>query len=350
MTFKKLLLTTTTLFLFLLYSQLIAQNVGIGTTNPTSKMHVVGDIKVENLHAYYRANSTQANGNSGLQFQNLGTGKGWVVWDNINEAIKLLPSFFPSGNTFTVQKDGGVGIGTVSDSARLHIRSGSTSNGHALDVDNSLNENLFTIRDNGNVGINYPQPNARLTMDGGMNLYSDGTFYGQMFEGNNDLFINGKFGFFSIFPNPPIPSQDIIMQAGAGPFVFGFPGNVGIGTNAPEAKLHVSSTVMIGSGTPAAGYALSVNGKVMAEEVRVQLDADWPDYVFGDDYHLMSLKEIETFINSNKHLPGIPKAEKIESEGLDTGEMNRLLMEKVEELTLHVITLSKEIEILKANK
>lgn len=85
----------------------------------------------------------------------------------------------------------------------------------------------------------------------------------------------------------------------------------------------------------AAGYKLSVNGKIMLEGVRVQFDADWPDYVFDKGYKLRSLPELETFINLNKHLPNVPPAAEVGKKGIDLGEMNGKLLEKIEELTLY---------------
>ena len=70
----------------------------------------------------------------------------------------------------------------------------------------------------------------------------------------------------------------------------------------------------------------------------------WPDYVFDKAYPLMSLAELEAFIGTNGHLPNVPKAETIEKEGLSLGEMNKLLMEKVEELTLYLIGQQKRLE------
>lgn len=94
-------------------------------------------------------------------------------------------------------------------------------------------------------------------------------------------------------------------------------------------------------------YALTVRGSVLTEEVEVKLFADWPDYVFTDDYEMMSLEETESYIESNGHLPGVPSAKVVEEEGLALGEMNRILMEKVEELTLHMIELKKENDEIK---
>jgi hypothetical protein len=104
-----------------------------------------------------------------------------------------------------------------------------------------------------------------------------------------------------------------------------------------------------GSGKVASGYLLSVVGKVMAEEVRVELNGTWPDYVFANDYQLMKLPELKKYIKANKHLPEIPAAEEMKA-GIEMGKMNKLLMQKVEELTLYVIQLSEAIEELKNNK
>jgi len=72
------------------------------------------------------------------------------------------------------------------------------------------------------------------------------------------------------------------------------------------------------------------------------------DYVFEDNYNLKSLKEVESYVKENKHLPGIPSAAEISQNGMSVSEMSNLLLEKVEELTLHLIQLEKENEALKA--
>lgn len=126
-------------------------------------------------------------------------------------------------------------------------------------------------------------------------------------------------------------------------------GYLGIGTSSPKAKLHVNSSMVIGSDNllPAAGYLLSVGGKIISEEVRVELNTNWPDYVFSDDYKLPSLKKIEEFISKNNHLPNIPSAREVKESGIDLGDMNKRLLEKIEELTLYMIDQHKEIEKLK---
>jgi hypothetical protein len=77
----------------------------------------------------------------------------------------------------------------------------------------------------------------------------------------------------------------------------------------------------------------------------------WPDYVFENDYNLMTLRELEQYVTANKHLPGIPSAAEVEKKGdVDLGAMNALLLEKVEELTRYVIDLQNQIDELKNGK
>jgi hypothetical protein len=101
-------------------------------------------------------------------------------------------------------------------------------------------------------------------------------------------------------------------------------GHVGIGTLTPQEKL-------------------SVNGKIRAKEIKVET-ANWPDYVFEEGYQNQSLAEIEQFIKANKHLPGVPTAKQVEQEGVELGEMNKILLKKVEELTLLLIEKDKELK------
>lgn len=112
-----------------------------------------------------------------------------------------------------------------------------------------------------------------------------------------------------------------------------------------------SGNVRIGAAASSAtGYLLAVDGKVICEELKVQLSDSWPDYVFADDYKLKSLQEVESFIETNNHLPGIPSAAELESEGIEVGEMQKAMMEKIEELTLYIIDLQKQVDALQAEK
>ena len=97
------------------------------------------------------------------------------------------------------------------------------------------------------------------------------------------------------------------------------------------------------------GYELMVNGGILCEEVKVTQDVPNSDHVFEKDYPLMSLSEVEKFVWENKHLPEIPSAKEFQENGYSVGEMDDLLLRKVEELTLHVIALQKQLDELKAN-
>ncbi len=91
------------------------------------------------------------------------------------------------------------------------------------------------------------------------------------------------------------------------------------------------------------------DGRVFAREVEVTLN-NFPDYVFEKDYPLMTLGQVKEYIEKNKHLPNIPSAQEIEANGLGLGELSRLQMEKIEELTIYAITADEKItELQKEN-
>jgi len=119
--------------------------------------------------------------------------------------------------------------------------------------------------------------------------------------------------------------------------------------NAGNVLFDNTGAVGIGMGATAipAGAKLAVAGKVACKEVEVTLTG-FPDYVFNSDYKLRSLYDVESFINTNKHLPDVPSAKEVIDNGLNLGDMNATLLQKVEELTLYMIDLKKENDALKA--
>lgn len=96
-------------------------------------------------------------------------------------------------------------------------------------------------------------------------------------------------------------------------------------------------------------YKLYVGTGILTEKVKVALrsTADWADYVFDKDYQLMPLSEVEKFVQQHHHLPGVPSAEEVKENGIDVATMDAKLLEKIEELTLHVIELEKQCKELK---
>ncbi|MEE1063543.1 MAG: hypothetical protein UH071_07740, partial [Paludibacteraceae bacterium] len=86
---------------------------------------------------------------------------------------------------------------------------------------------------------------------------------------------------------------------------------------------------------------------IKADDINVNMN-NAADYVFDENYNLKSLSEVESYVNEHKHLPGIPSAAEMEQNGVSVSAMSNMLLEKVEELTLHMIRLEKENAALKA--
>lgn len=129
---------------------------------------------------------------------------------------------------------------------------------------------------------------------------------------------------------------------------LGTTGNMPIAMYTNNAnRVFISGNGNVGIGTDNPTYKLSVNGNVRSKEVVVE--SSWADYVFDSRYELRSLDEVEQFIDQHHHLPGVPSAKEIQQNGLSLGELQTKMMEKIEELTLYIIQLKKEMEILKSN-
>lgn len=269
------------------------------------------------------------------------------------------------------------GISGSGSSLGLRIRMSSNQGGSWTDA-------LF-LRSNGNIGIGTLIPNYRLEVNGTISSTSGGFRLpdGTLLASAADL---GS----STSPLWNISAENEISYSG---------GNVGIGVTDPEAELHIdadeawsilytrsnaypnikvrcglsgsggnyglrfqttladpnwSETLFLGAngrvgiGTVNPGtYKLAVEGIIGAREVIVTLDS-WADFVFADDYPLMSLSETESYIQENRHLPDVPSAEEVEEDGISLGEMNAILLQKIEELTLHLIEQEKRIAALEA--
>ncbi len=108
----------------------------------------------------------------------------------------------------------------------------------------------------------------------------------------------------------------------------------------PSGGIFRSGSVAIGIDDPGE-YKLAVGGQIAAQEIVVDVDT-WPDFVFDPNYQMISVDSLETFILENHHLPGVPSEEEVYSNGVSVGEMNAAILQQLEELTLRVISLTKE--------
>ncbi len=126
-------------------------------------------------------------------------------------------------------------------------------------------------------------------------------------------------------------------------------GNVGIGVESPAAKLHVDGKILCSGEIEVADLntnTINVNS-LNAKDIQMDMHGA-ADYVFDENYNLKSLSEVESYVNEHKHLPGMPSAAEMDANGVSVSKMSNLLLEKVEELTLHMIQLEKENAALKA--
>ena len=329
--------------------------LGIGNMAPLTKLHIEGgqDADISYTTNGYIMLGTAAGGASNLLLDN-------------NEI--MVRSGYSTPGTLAIQNDGG----DVTVGAKTTINKG----GEALKINGvdpyiSFYENgdyKGRIGDiNGNMVLGTNAGSAIFLTPNGANAVLNPS------NGGNVLFIPSGGGSIIMSPSG---GGDISMTTSSGGNVTINPtgggnvqlnpasGNVIINpsgggdislttSNGGDIKMNpINGQVAIGVSVAAAStYKLTVSGKVLCEELKVKLrSAGWPDYVFDKKYQLRPLNEVEKFIHANKHLPNIPSAAEVEKNGIEVGDMQKRMIEKIEELTLYVIELKKEINLLKEKK
>jgi hypothetical protein len=297
-------------------------NVGIGVS-PAYKLDVAGEMNLTSLGYGYRQTvgttslGTYADTSAGW----FGTFSNHPIWFFTNDGIVPQMVVQPSGN---------VGIGTAAPATKLEVNGDMTfSSGAARNItvaqpSTSGNGSSLTIAAaNGMIGPSGGASGGSLTLKAGSAWE---TVSGGSGVGGDVKLISGG----NLF-TPQTQGGNIIFYT----------------NNVNEAmRVNRWGFVSIGVSTPATGYLLTVGGKVICTELKVQA-MPFPDYVFDKSYRLSPLAEVEQHINEFKRLPGMPGACEIEDKGMDVGSMQTKLVEKIEELTLYVIEQQKQIDALK---
>ncbi len=345
-------------------------NVGIGATpSGAYKLRIGGNIYAEgNLMT---SDGLSVNGGAITTYNNNVSGIENMVIDGRQLQAAFSSNFLtaPKPSTMFINPFGGnVGIRTNTANATLTVSRGTGIDGtaaffgttHVSHFNFSTNEDTYIrggkngskviINDNnalGNVGIGLSNPRCRLTILSNTIAGNNNTEVLQV-AGKNAMAIfsneNGAdYGYIKAVTDnsqtPQFPRAGLEIGTG--------PGDLYFTTNYTPILMINGTTNNVGIGTSTPNEKLSVNGNIRSKEVVVEL-ANWPDYVFDKSYELTPLIEVENFIKANNHLPNIPSANEIENNGLKVGDVQKRMMEKIEELTLYVIELKKEIELLKS--
>ncbi|OQX76865.1 MAG: hypothetical protein B6D61_08110 [Bacteroidetes bacterium 4484_249] len=332
-------------------------NVGIGVLNPTEKLEIDGNIK-QSAGYFVSTDKVQATGTDGLRLYNQ-TGSGLYINTDGNVGVGINSAQYKLtvyGKIFTNSDAyiaGNLGVGTDTPQEKLHVVGNGLLTGN-LDVSGDVTAATFTgdgsaltnVDDNdwtvsgndvyrlsGNVGIGTTAPQQKLDIAGSLRVHD--YIYGNSSGGSSKLTIYGSSNSNS--------GKIEIWKGTAGSsikLVAGTNGNVQFFTNS-QWRMSINDD-FVELGNPNTSVGLKVHGKIEAEEIEVKL-LGWSDFVFDKNYKLKTLTELEDFIYQNGHLPNIPSGAEVLENGINVGEMNALLLQKIEELTLYVIELEKEI-------
>lgn len=294
-------------------------NIGVGTLNPLTKLYVDGDIGVPSFKkikvGYYL--NIQEHIKLENEFDRALIAQG-LAWDNENNRYDLT-SNSPYNRNGIILGNGGI---------KFFSHQGNVSSSPFWSQAELNNKVHLFVSNTGQVGIGTLSPQ-----------------YGslEIFQSSADD--GGDKSYLSLHRGGQIDWQ---LGLKNNSFTIASGGGAGR-TSLWETKhltIYPSGQVLIGTTTPYSDYKLSVAGNVIADKVKVKKSTNgvWPDFVFSPTYNLLTLTEVERFVKQNRHLPEIPSASEIEKDGQDLGEMNRLLLKKVEELTLYLIEINKKYE------
>ena len=299
--------------------------VGIGTTSPSAQLHVTGgDLFVNSA-------------TGGIRYGYVG-GNQWQL-GTINGGADLRWSTTTDGGTtnkfvhyFSQNGDVALGTSLTNPQARLDV-TGDTSSTNPI-ISATAN---YT---GGNTDVKGVQSTSIIAPGYGYGVYSTGGYMGGRFIGSGSTYTGSAYGVYATASGSTAGTRIGVYGSASGAATT----EANWGGYFPTKTY--TSELRVGGTAGATGYVAAINGKLIATEVKVDLIANWPDYVFGKDHKMLSIEDLEASINANKHLPGIPSAAEVKQNGIVLGEMQTKTMEKVEENTLYIIELNKKIKML----
>lgn len=117
-------------------------------------------------------------------------------------------------------------------------------------------------------------------------------------------------------------------------------------TQGANSKLILQGKVSVNTNSMNTSYSLCVKGGILTDKVKIIHSSDWPDYVFSSDYLLMPLSDLKAFVTEKHHLPDVPSENDIMAEGIEIGDMQSILLKKIEEMTLYILQQQEQIDKL----
>ncbi|MBL7928981.1 MAG: hypothetical protein JNL47_05840 [Bacteroidia bacterium] len=328
--------------------------LGLGTTSPLFTFHVATSSELRSV--YIENNTSSAGTTFGIYAGALGAGAGdkrGGSFDAIGgTGTNIGVRGYASGGT---ENFGGYFIGKGYFSDRLGIGTDAPSTYlHLATPNQNVAGLLCNIGYTGSVDL-YAIDASSVTNPGfGIGVRGVGGYKGVEGIATPTTYTGSSWG--GIFTNSGGTAGThygvLASASGSGTTNYGIHATASGGTTNWAGyfvgNTYISGDLRIGTTTPATGYKVSINGKVICTELRVELQSNWPDYVFTNEHELQSIEALDAFVKENKHLPGIPSAGCIRENGLHVGEMQTKLLEKIEEQALYIIQLNDKIKNLES--